>query len=603
MGQDGIVSKLIIKLGDSIRNICEKVENVKGKKIELVIVLVYLILHFFLMFFHEPWFDEAVAWLIAKDSSLYDLLFVAPHYEGHPSLWHIILAPFAKLGAPYELSLSLISLAFSGAAVILFVYKAPFKRIFRILIPFSYFVFYQYSVVSRPYCMMMLAFVLVAITYSDRDTQPGRFILSLWFLCITSAYGLVISGGICIVWLVEMLKKTQEKSSNKNSDNGETRGLIRIFFEDYLLKKGIIIWLLGLLAYALFIVWRIIPEADTYANLKKYDYEFVDVVKSVSYSLLGSVSDIFVTNTFSREGTLLYASVNTYELCISCAIGLCIYIFIYRLARKKHMVIEFFFPLIMFVAFMSVYAARHHIGIIILFIGYWSWIYSKRTGLYENDKPEAKVSHGKNNGKIQLSSGESENSGIDRKKMLSSVGIILVTMIFAVNIYWSISSSVLDINRDYSYGHQEYEFLEQNGLLNSPVLADWEYMKEIDEGTPAITFSCRAVNIQPYLQTDIIMNSMYELGSSYTYLHKVPTGEKTDGLIKKIQNTGKPVVLLGTAPLMNIYESKYLNFTDYSCVYKHECGTIWKGVPEMIEDRIYVLNEYADEHGLTKLPK
>ena len=331
MGQDGIVSKLIIKFGDGIRKIDRSIENINGKIPELISVVLYFICHVIMLFFHEPWFDEAVAWLIAKDSSLYELLFVATHYEGHPSLWHIILAPFAKLGVPYEFSLGLVSLVFSTVAIIIFVYKAPFKRIFRLLIPFTYFVFFQYSVVSRPYCMMILAFVLMAVTYTKRDIHPGRFILSLWFLCLTSAYGLVIAGGICIVWLIEMLVFAVRQAKTKNSDNGESRGWFKIFIEDHLLRNAKIAWLMGLLAYALFIAWRIIPEPDTYASLKKYDYEFIDIIKGILYSAFGSVSDLFVTNTFSKEGTLLYVSLHIYELCIACAIGLCIYVYMHHI--------------------------------------------------------------------------------------------------------------------------------------------------------------------------------------------------------------------------------------------------------------------------------
>ena len=43
------------------------------------------------MSFHEPWFDEAQAWQIARSASLREILFEIPHYEGHPQLWHLIL--------------------------------------------------------------------------------------------------------------------------------------------------------------------------------------------------------------------------------------------------------------------------------------------------------------------------------------------------------------------------------------------------------------------------------------------------------------------------------------------------------------------------------
>ena len=65
------------------------------------VVILYCVLHFVIGHYHEPWFDEAQAWQIAKCASIKEILFKIPHYEGHPPLWHLILAIPAKLGVPY----------------------------------------------------------------------------------------------------------------------------------------------------------------------------------------------------------------------------------------------------------------------------------------------------------------------------------------------------------------------------------------------------------------------------------------------------------------------------------------------------------------------
>ena len=65
----------------------------------------YLALVVVVMCFHEPWFDEAQSWLIARDSSFADLLTLRPHYEGHPPLWTLLLSIPAKTGVPYEIGL------------------------------------------------------------------------------------------------------------------------------------------------------------------------------------------------------------------------------------------------------------------------------------------------------------------------------------------------------------------------------------------------------------------------------------------------------------------------------------------------------------------
>src|SRR5581483_4155917 len=54
---------------------------------------------------HEPWADEAQAWVMARDLPLGKLLFNEMHYEVSPGLWHAILwvaqhffhAPYAAI--------------------------------------------------------------------------------------------------------------------------------------------------------------------------------------------------------------------------------------------------------------------------------------------------------------------------------------------------------------------------------------------------------------------------------------------------------------------------------------------------------------------------
>ena len=75
---------------------------------------------------HEPWYEEAHPYLVGRDASWYEVIFTIPHYEGHPPLWHLILAPFAKLGAPYHLSMCLVNVTFiSAAAAVLPAAYAP----------------------------------------------------------------------------------------------------------------------------------------------------------------------------------------------------------------------------------------------------------------------------------------------------------------------------------------------------------------------------------------------------------------------------------------------------------------------------------------------
>ena len=110
----------------------------------------------FTLNYHEKWADEAQAWLIARDLSLWRIFSDELRYEGSPGLWHLILwiaqhafrAPYAALGP--------IGLVFASAGVAFLIFFAPFPRPLRWLLAFSYFMVYQYAVIARPYTLLPL---------------------------------------------------------------------------------------------------------------------------------------------------------------------------------------------------------------------------------------------------------------------------------------------------------------------------------------------------------------------------------------------------------------------------------------------------------------
>ena len=67
------------------------VKSIKEDWLLHLVLLIYVVLIFIVVLNHEQWADEAQAWLLARDSSLFGLLFKNMRYEGHPPLWHLIL--------------------------------------------------------------------------------------------------------------------------------------------------------------------------------------------------------------------------------------------------------------------------------------------------------------------------------------------------------------------------------------------------------------------------------------------------------------------------------------------------------------------------------
>lgn len=586
MQSDGNAGKYIAKIANRITAFTERVESIKGKKIEIIVLLLFAVTHILMMLVHEPWFDEALAWLIAKDSSLHEILFTAPHYEGHPALWHLVLFPFAKLGAPYELCLSMISLVFTGIAMMLVIYKSPFKRIIRLLIPFTYFVFYQYSVVSRPYCMMVLAMALVAVTYKKRDIKPGRFVMSLIFLCMTGAYGIVISGGICIAWIYCMLSESWKKSRNKNSGNGEYRGTFRIFVEDGLLAKGKILWLGLILVYAVFTIVRIIPEEDTYAVMNAEGLENSSLIFRLLYTFFGIAADSFITNTFSETRALSSITIPVQDLVIGTIVGLIIIIAVIWVSKKKSAIVEFLIPYVLMSSFMAVvYLFNTHIGIMFVFLGFWFWVLGEKK---ECDESKSRALKEK---KINPNA---ENS----LQVIKNTGELLLTFAFFMLLYWNISSCICDIIYDYGSGRGEYEFLKENGLEKEMILPEWTMINaETDKGSYFL--SKEGVSIAPYLDRGTLLISPDVMGYSYVYTHKMIADSDMNAQGEKIMNSGMPKVLLGNPDLQLIYHNKNINIGDFTKVFEKRSSVIFKGVPGPDSSAIYVLNSIAEEKGLT----
>jgi len=154
---------------------------------------------------HEPWFDEAQAWLLARDADPVRIITRYAGYEGTPVLWHFLLLVPAKSHMPY-ITLNLLSMVIALVGVALFLRHAPFPAWVRVLFAFSYYAAYQYSVVARSYCMLLPAMFLLAMAYGSRRERPLRYVAALLFLANIAVHGTVIAALLALLFGVEVLR-------------------------------------------------------------------------------------------------------------------------------------------------------------------------------------------------------------------------------------------------------------------------------------------------------------------------------------------------------------------------------------------------------------
>lgn len=414
-------------------------------KCDVITLIIYLLGVCTVSYFHEPWFDEAQSWAIARSGTIKEILFEIPHYEGHPSLWHLILVPFAKLGAPYELSLAVVNIFFMTLAVAVLLFKSPFPKLIRCLLPFNFFLFYQYGVVSRPYCILVLAIFLAAACYKNRNEHPVKYLLCLALMCAVHSYGIIIAGCLCIVWLIEIF--TEYKKSGKLAD----------------ILKDRRCWLMFcLLIFAMLVMAAIVPDENVYLGgkmssetEKKFDFSCINILFCFVI-----FSDSIITSFFNYAGVPSEIASQIPVIVVSI---LLVALFVTITYRNKKL-LTFLLPYGVLSIFGSfVYISPHHIGVITAFVIFVLWIIVDESG------------------KVLLPEYMNKISAKIGKKLKVIVKAIAFLPLL-IPIAWSCTSSYFDIRYPYWFD-EAADFIKEYHLDDYKIMGYWQQVLngEIDD--------------------------------------------------------------------------------------------------------------------------
>lgn len=161
-------------------------------------VLIWAIPH------HVPWTDEAQSWLLARDNSLHDLLFRRLHYEGAPGLWALLMWVLTRLHLPFA-GINWFGGGCAAAGIFLLLRYSPFPRIFRWLLPFTFFFAYQYAVIARPYVLFPLLMFGLCIAYTMPRPKPILFALIAGLMVNLSLHAAILSGLFSVLYLYRLM--------------------------------------------------------------------------------------------------------------------------------------------------------------------------------------------------------------------------------------------------------------------------------------------------------------------------------------------------------------------------------------------------------------
>ena len=540
----------------------------KHGKAEIITFLVYCTGLWVIEYFHEPWFDEVQAWQIARCASLREIFFEVQHYEGHPPLWHLLLVPFAKSGASLELSLFSVNFVFCAATVSLLLWRSPFPKILRCYLPFTFFIFYQYGIVSRPYSTAMLATVLVAMAYSGRNAHPVRYILSLIFLCSTSAFCSLLTAGLCILWTIEIFREYQKS---------------RLWGKVVKDKRPYV--LLAILLYALFLLSLMLPAEDCYYSggdmslmeRLKYSYFFLIIpFESVAGFYLGN------DGNFSTTGGLV----------ADCIGGVIFWLLLISFLHVNHRKALFLVPYILYNLFGTFWHfSLHHLGVGMMYMLFVLWVIYQEDGVPAIPEIFKKI----------------ESRTI--RKMAGCMGIILLLLSPAC----TVASCIGDIR--IRYGPIDIvNFIKENHLENRKIMIKWEVqykedddfgitdiiideklpikVPEIEKSYPYIAGIGSSVNA--YFDHNVLMNFNTD-DPDCLYMKWLKTEDPTE-IYKSWHDQGLPDFVIGAVPLQEIYSEEELDGVTYYWIDEVKNGFVWKFEALEGKSKVYIRSDLLDEY-------
>lgn len=303
---------------------------------------------------HEPWYDEWQSWNIAKYATSYDLFTKLCRLEGHPPLYYLYLKPFTYLPTFIGMRISsLLPVIFTNYWII---FKMKWKGL-KYLLPLTFFIFYQYSVINRVYVLVMALSLLLITFWKEKNNMKRRYTILLCLFSGTGLHSMLVSGLLFTQWMLE---------------DGDIR-FNREFFKHVLsqIQKESVISTIFILVHLLYVV-ILIPVYDIGSIT-----EFGDLNPVIAFTVLFFYTFPAVfgwTNATYANTTIFNDFPMNSEIRLSLLLGFSLFILSYFLFRKFKYYKFFLFSAFVLVSFGTTTRFwQHHTGylfILMLFLVY-----------------------------------------------------------------------------------------------------------------------------------------------------------------------------------------------------------------------------------------
>lgn len=409
----------------------------------------FLVISVALLFFHEPWRDEAQAWLIARDAGGIPQILTIAHYEGSPILWHVLLSVLAIFKFPY-FSMSILHLLIAFTAVIMFYWYAPFQRYQKMLFIFGYFILYEYTIIARNYALTVLLLFIAAVLYKKRFDNPGAYLTTIFLLANTNVHSYIIS-------IILLFMYGYEYFIPKIEGDKKRRANVMAF--------GIVV---GILLTLLIPLLQLLPAHDLHLGYARWNTDMSSVhfavIPNAAFSAFIPVPQL----RLDFWGTKLLFALSPFLV----VLGLPLFLLsLLPLIYKK-------IPFLMYMAsalalftifFFKLAGGMRHFGLLYIVWIFFLWIAT----YYPEDSFFTK----------RL------NTFLDsRKNFIHSISSLFFVLILLIHIFASVVAISYEIRAPFSHAHDVAQFLMSDEDITDTIIATYQ--------------SSVASSILPYFSSD-----------------------------------------------------------------------------------------------------
>lgn len=308
---------------------------------------------------HEMWRDELQAWLIARDSSSYGNMLYNLRYEGHPALWHTILF-FATRITHNPVVMQIIHVCIALGAMAVLIFKSPFNRLQKVLITSGYFMFYEYSLISRNYAIGMLFLFLALMFYFKNAANLIPVAVCLFFMANSNLYALTIT--LVLTGIIVFEKILSERKIT----------------EQTILFSSIAI------AGIMLAVYQIKPQPDSANHISWPNGLEADRVKLALSDIVKAYLPFPVTKSIAFWNTNIFIP-DTFVVTLKLVLACLVFIGVFTFAFSKNIYVSLFYLkstvlviLLTYVTFLPYVRYLGHL-ILILIASYWMHLEKRET--------------------------------------------------------------------------------------------------------------------------------------------------------------------------------------------------------------------------------